>query len=271
MTERLDTPQPPADELERRAVAALVAYRAGAPAQFPAPPILRILGASYGRSRPRYWLRATALVAAVLLVIVGPVLLYRARDPDTPSPGSSGRPGGRPDFNSTFRIRLPSIVEPDGAAAPSCPGGDAVFHGGAASIGATRYTIGGHPTMPDHYLPAVQVDLDRDGVDEILTTIACEPNGGRRTVNLYLLKRNSSGYEVLDVPFSDNRRFSEPRPILFSFGVTGKTLALTVDDLDAQPQPPPSKIPDGRPAKPRDVIMDWNGQIFQPRIGDYRW
>jgi hypothetical protein len=251
----------------------MTAYRANAPAHFPAPPMPRTIRPSHRRFGPRSWRRATALVAAVLLVIVGPVLLYRARgqQPDTPRPGSSARPGERPDFTGTFRTRLPTIVEPGGTAAPSCPGGDTVFHNATATVGRTRYTIGGHPTMPDHRVAAAEVDLDGDGVDEILTTIACEPNGGRRTVNLYLLKRNSSGFDVLDVPFSDNRRFSEPRPILFSFGVTGKTLAVTVDDLDAQPQPPPSKIPDGRPTNPRDVIMDWNGQAFQPRIGDYRW
>jgi hypothetical protein len=53
--------------------------------------------------------------------------------------------------------------------------------------------------------------------------------------------------------------------------VTGSTLAVTLDDLDAQPEVPASAIPDGRPGNPRDVVMHWNGSSFQPRVGSYRW
>ncbi|GFJ88850.1 hypothetical protein Prum_024920 [Phytohabitans rumicis] len=151
-----------------------------------------------------------------------------------------------------------------------------VFHSdgmnpATATVGTTTYQIGGHPTMPDHSLSAAMGDLDGDGVNEIITTIACAPEGGRRTVNLYVFKRVDDGYQVLDVPVSDNRRFDSPRPILDSFGVTGDTLAVTLDDLDAQPEIPPSAIPDGQPDNPREVVMRWNGETFQPRVGSYTW
>jgi hypothetical protein len=305
MTDRFGAAQPaPVEEPDQLAVAVLNAYRADAPAAFAAPPVQRIVRTA----RRRSWVRTGVLVIAVLVVLGGPVLVVnalghhergglgpgeipRSAYSEAPGPGPSAdhigpRPSGpvpvpgpggsgRLDL-ATFRTRLPAIVEAGGGTGQACPGGDVVFHSdgmnaAAATLGRTRYVIGGHPTMPDHYLPGATADLDGDGVNEIITTIACEPSGGRRTVNLYVLKRTGDGYRVLDVPFSDNRSFNTPRPILYSFGITGRTLVITLDDLGAQPQPEPSKIPDGRPNNPRDVIMEWNGETFQPRVGKYRW
>ncbi len=291
-------PQPP-EEPDNLAASTLVWYRATAPTGFTAPRVQEIMRAA----RRRSLLRSGMLVAIVLAIVGVPVLLFRpsghqlggpnlgggprtsASAADRPSlPANEGRQPPGPSFPgmgeridlTTFRTRLPTIVEPEGAATPSCPGGDVVFHSDGqnparATLGRTTYVIGGHPTMPDHMLPNVAVDVDGDGTNEIVTTIACEPTGGRRTVNLYVLKRNGSGYDVLDVPFSDNRSFNTPRPILFNFGVTGRTLVLTLDDLGAQPEPAPSKIPDGRPENPRDVIMEWDGKAYQPRVGNYHW
>src|SRR5262249_27017077 len=150
---------------------------------------------------------------------------------------------------------LPTIDEAYGGRNPACPGGDAVFHSdgmnrATATVGNTRYVIGGHPTMPDHSLPSIAVDLDGRGGKEIVTTIACEPVNGRRTVNLYVLRPTAAGYDVLDVPYSDNRAFADPRPTLFDFGVTGRTLVITVDDVGPQFQPPPSEIPTGQAGNP---------------------
>jgi hypothetical protein len=78
-------------------------------------------------------------------------------------------------------------------------------------------------------------------------------------------------YAVFDVPFSDSRTFDTWRPIFDSFGVHGRTLVVTVDDIGPQTVPTPSTIPDGRPDNPRDVVMRWDGTAYRPRVGDYRW
>ncbi len=291
-------PQPP-EKPDSPAPSAPVSDRTTVPASFTPPAVPEVVRAA----RRRYLLRSGMLVAIVLAIVGVPILLFRpsghqrggpdlgedsrasANAADRRSlPPNEGRLPPEPSFPAmgeridlaTFRTRLPTIVEPEGAAAPSCPGGAVVFHSDGqnparATLGRTTYVISGHPTMPDHILPNVAVDIDGDGTNEIVTTIACEPTGGRRTVNLYVLKRNGTGYDVLDVPFSDNRSFNTPRPILFNFGVTDRTLVLTLDDLRAQPKPAPSKIPDGRPENPRDVIMEWNGETYQPQVGNYHW
>jgi hypothetical protein len=93
--------------------------------------------------------------------------------------------------------------------------------------------------MPDHCVAGTPVDLDGNGVSAVvITIIACEPAVGHRTINLYGLTLAESGYGVLDVPSSEGR--NTPQSILFSFGATGRSLVLTLDNVAAEPTSPPS-------------------------------